>query len=1218
MSNENNNNKSEKKNDKEDSHSQKSNNSNIDSIQTSTQGKNQYPDVIAENFVLLNKIGHGAFGEIYLSFSLRDSIQVAVKKEMKKNLKTIQVRIESKIYQTLLNIPNQDFSGKIGINQETVIGVPKFYGIGELLDCYYLILEFLGPNLIDLFRFCGTKKFTISTVCLIALQILNRIEYLHKHHYIHRDIKPENFVIGIEEKSNIIHIIDFGLSKRYKNPKNHQHIPYREGRALTGTARYVSINTHLGIEQSRRDDLESIGYVLVFFLKGSLPWQGLKAENNNKYIRIMEKKLQIPTEILCFGLPCEIVMYLNYCKNLKFEDRPDYDYLRGLFIRLLGQCSILYGIKDEFLNFDWTFENPDVIWKKYYEINKNENTNFNNSHSEIKESKKSDEFKSNLQLTKINEAEPKIEDTLIKNKKQENNQENLENSNENNPNVNNSSQIEEDEENDKENNENKDSESSDTIKYDFQGNEILKLNLTNEEKNNILNYRNPEDIDDIIKKIVFGNKYYSNKNISVMNIEAGDNNNNENEDFSRKKNQINTQKISNNIKKKMVDNLVASINNNDNNNNNKNNDKNSDKTEKEMIENDKEAKTENEEEEFKKFKTKKEVINNKDFDINEEKKKKKNESNHLLKVNKIDNLENSEETEPLKTEKLLTIKEEEEKEKENEKENEKEKENENTKLKDSSKKNNLDVIKKKIEKNDSHSGTLQEISNIDSDIRPKKKDTLNFSKENLIPISKEPISKYYTIISDLGQGSFGQVKKVKHNQLEEIRAMKIVDKKNATAKNEIEILRIISHPNIVNIYEIFEDTRKYYIMYEYIQGGELFDVITHQSFFDEINAARIFKQIMNAINYLHSMNIAHRDLKPENIMMTKNDSLDLKIIDFGFAITIPPGKREKSMVGTPYYIAPEVLKRNYNEKCDIWSMGVILYILLCGYPPFNGKNNRELYNEIQFREPDFSGEEWENVSPDAKKLIKMCLIKDMNKRPSAKEILKNRWLKINGKTLSSNLSQSFAKSFNTSVVKKMAFFVKENKLKQAVMKFITTQFDLEKEEEELRKIFKQFDTNNDGIITQKEFRTQLIKVYGENNSEEITRKIFPKIDVDKSGEISYNEFLTCLIDNKKILTVDKLDKAFKLFDKDNSGKLSVKEIKHVFGGTDKQWKKIFSEVDKNNDGEVDFEEFKILMMGWNTTVHEEEVRQTRIEEQKILEKEMNKNNDNDNDNNDNN
>ena len=637
MSNENNNNNknSEKNanNENNDSHSQKSNNSNIESAQNSTQGKNAYPDVIAENFVLLNKIGHGAFGEIYLSFSLRDSIQVAVKKEMKKNLKTIQLRIESKIYQTLLNIPNQDFSGKIGINQDTVIGFPKFYGIGELLDCYYLILEFLGPNLIDLFRFCGTKRFTISTVCLIALQILNRIEYLHKHHYIHRDIKPENFVIGIEEKSNVIHCIDFGLSKRYKNPKNHQHIPYREGRALTGTARYVSINTHLGIEQSRRDDLESIGYVLVFFLKGSLPWQGLKAENNNKYVRIMEKKLQIPTEILCFGLPCEIVMYLNYCKNLKFEDRPDYDYLRGLFIKLLGQCSILYGIKDEFLNFDWTFENPDVIWKKYSEINKIEtNNNFNNSHSEIKD--KNEENKKNLQLTKINEAEPNIESSLIKiNKKSDLNQE--ENSNENNPNVINSSRIEE-EENEKDNNENKEeeSESSDTIKFDFQGNEILKLNLTNEEKNNILNYRNPEDIDDIIKKIVFGNKYYSNKNISVMNLECEENaktTENENEEFSRKKNQLNTHKISNNFKKQMVDNLVSSFNNN-----NKNNDNNSEKTEKEIndLDNEKVSKKdlkEKEEDEFKKFYTKNENVKIKDFDNNIEKTKKKKRIKSFIK-----------------------------------------------------------------------------------------------------------------------------------------------------------------------------------------------------------------------------------------------------------------------------------------------------------------------------------------------------------------------------------------------------------------------------------------------------------------------------------------------------------------------------------------------------------------------------------------------------------
>ena len=281
-------------------------------------------DLIAECFVLLHIIGKGSFGQIYISYNLRDNLPVSVKKEEKKPGKTPQLKTESKIYQTLLNIQADDISGIKPLIQDEVTGVPRFYGVGELSDCYYMIIDFLGPNLIELFNYCGCKKFTVSTVCLIALQVLNRIENIHKHHYLHRDIKPENFLIGIHEKSNVIYLIDFGLSKRYKNPKTHQHIPYREGRALTGTARYVSINTHMGIEQSRRDDLESIGYMLIYFLKGVLPWQGLK-NGNEKYTRIMEKKLQIPTEILCYGLPDEITYYLKYCKSLRFEDRPDYD-----------------------------------------------------------------------------------------------------------------------------------------------------------------------------------------------------------------------------------------------------------------------------------------------------------------------------------------------------------------------------------------------------------------------------------------------------------------------------------------------------------------------------------------------------------------------------------------------------------------------------------------------------------------------------------------------------------------------------------------------------------------------------------------------------------------------------------------------------------------------------------------------------------------------------
>ena len=344
-------------------------------------------DLIAENFVLLHLIGQGAFGQIYISYNMRDNIAVSIKKEIKKPQKIPQLKTESKVYQALLNINAEDISGAKPFTQDEVQGVPKFYGVGELQDSYYLIMDFLGPNLLELFEYCGCHKFTISTVCLLALQILNRIENIHKHYYLHRDIKPENFLIGMQEKANIIYLIDFGLSKRYKNPKTHQHIPYREGRSLTGTARYVSINTHLGIEQSRRDDLESIGYVFVYFLKGVLPWQGLK--NGNRYTRIMEKKLQIPTEILCYGLPEELIFYLNYCKSLRFEDRPDYDYLRGLFIKLLGTCNVIYGLTKEMLKFDWCFEDPNTsIWQIYNKKKQgggNQGSNLNSSFGKEKE-----------------------------------------------------------------------------------------------------------------------------------------------------------------------------------------------------------------------------------------------------------------------------------------------------------------------------------------------------------------------------------------------------------------------------------------------------------------------------------------------------------------------------------------------------------------------------------------------------------------------------------------------------------------------------------------------------------------------------------------------------------------------------------------------------------------------------------------------------------------
>jgi len=285
--------------------------------------------ILGKKYLLKERIGGGSFGQIFYGVNQENDARIAAKLEKRSPNATL-VR-EAKVI--------SDLRGQTGF--------PSLYDYGKEDNYNFIIVSLLGLNLEKLFKLCN-YRFSLKTVLMIADQLITRIETLHSKNYVHRDIKPENFCIGKSSSSKHVFIIDFGLAKNFKDA-NGKHIPFKENKGLVGTARYASINAHLGREQSRRDDLEAIGYTLIYFLTGKLPWQNLKVdEKNQKYQKIAELKIKTPVEQLCYGLPSQFATYLTYVKGLEFIEDPDYKYLKKLFRTLFVENGYDYDY-----NYDW-------------------------------------------------------------------------------------------------------------------------------------------------------------------------------------------------------------------------------------------------------------------------------------------------------------------------------------------------------------------------------------------------------------------------------------------------------------------------------------------------------------------------------------------------------------------------------------------------------------------------------------------------------------------------------------------------------------------------------------------------------------------------------------------------------------------------------------------------------------------------------------------------
>ena len=447
----------------------------------------------------------------------------------------------------------------------------------------------------------------------------------------------------------------------------------------------------------------------------------------------------------------------------------------------------------------------------------------------------------------------------------------------------------------------------------------------------------------------------------------------------------------------------------------------------------------------------------------------------------------------------------------------------------------------------------------------------------------------YVVIKDIGSGTYSKVQLVQHKINLSIRAMKVIKKKKKKGTNqtnehdvykEVNLLIKMDHPNIVKIFEFYNGEKEYYLIMEYCEGGELFDKIV-KSNLTEIQCAYIMYQIISAVNYCHKMKIIHRDLKPENILIKKDEDgfYRVKVCDFGTSKAFKIGDTEKQLVGSAYYIAPEVIQKKYNLKCDLWSCGVIMFVLLTKKPPFGGRNDAIIMQNIQIGK--YKEHLLDEYSPYAKELVALLLEKNIKKRINAEQALNHPWFDVfKCKDILTDIQD---KDTIKRFIENLKNYKRGSIIQETALAFLVHNYPDLDEVVNACKLFGQIDNNGKGKITLNDFIEGLNKIL-KKNMEEDAKKIFENLDEYSSGYLEYEMFIRAAINKKIFLTEDTLKFTFKFFDKENTKKITSESILKIFEESIKkdenvkiELENMIKEASPNENLEMDFENFSEFM-----------------------------------------